>query len=175
AFLENAALLGERLGPVVFQFPYFRVGTMEPGDFLDRLEKTLAGLPTEGRYVVELRNKGWIGRHYLDILSRHGVAAALIDHPYMPGPAEQLAMGMITTDFTYLRLLGDRHAIEKKTTTWEKPVEDKGPQVARWAELLREITTRHGVGRAWAFANNHFSGHSPETGAQLISQLGKLP
>ncbi|MEC8896163.1 MAG: DUF72 domain-containing protein [Planctomycetota bacterium] len=175
AFLENAALLGERLGPVVFQFPYFRVGTMEPGDFLDRLEKTLAGLPTEGRYVVELRNKGWIGRHYLDILSRHGVAAALIDHPYMPGPAEQLAMGMITTDFTYLRLLGDRHAIEKKTTTWGKPVEDKAPQVARWAELLREITTRHGVGRAWAFANNHFAGHSPETGAQLISQLGKLP
>ncbi|MEC9352954.1 MAG: DUF72 domain-containing protein [Planctomycetota bacterium] len=175
AFLENAALLGERLGPVVFQFPYFRVGTMEPGDFLDRLEKTLAGLPTEGRYVVELRNKGWIGRHYLDILSRHGVAAALIDHPYMPGPAGQLAMGMITTDFTYLRLLGDRHAIEKKTTTWGKPVEDKAPQVARWAELLREITTRHGVGRAWAFANNHFAGHSPETGAQLISQLGKLP
>ena len=175
AFLESAALLGERLGPVVFQFPYFRVGTMEPGDFLDRLEKTLAGLPTGGRYVVELRNKGWIGRHYLDILSRHGVAAALIDHPYMPGPAEQLAMGMITTDFTYLRLLGDRHAIEKKTTTWGKPVEDKAPQVARWAELLREITTRHGVGRAWAFANNHFAGHSPETGAQLISQLGKLP
>ena len=175
AFLENAALLGDRLGPVVFQFPYFRVGTMEPGDFLDRLEKTLAGLPTEGRYVVELRNKGWIGRHYLDILSRHGVAAALIDHPYMPGPAGQLAMGMITTDFTYLRLLGDRHAIEKKTTTWEKPVEDKAPQVAQWAELLREITTRHGVGRAWAFANNHFAGHSPETGAQLISQLGKLP
>ena len=175
AFLENAALLGDRLGPVVFQFPYFRAGTMEPGDFLGRLEKTLARLPTGIRYVVELRNKGWIGRRYLDTLGRHDVAAALIDHPYMPEPGQQLAMGMVTTDFTYLRLLGDRYAIEKKTTTWEKPVENKTARVARWAELLREITTHHGAGKAWVFANNHFSGHSPATGDQLISRLGKLP
>ena len=175
AFLENAALLGDRLGPVVFQFPYFRKDGLEAGDFLDRLARTLEELPPGLRYVVELRNKGWIGRHYLDILSRHGVAAALIDHPYMPEPAQQLAMGMVTTDFTYLRLLGDRYAIEKKTRTWEKAVEDKVARVGQWAALLREITTRHGAGRAWAFANNHFAGHGPETGSQLISQLRKLP
>ena len=175
SFLENAALLGTRLGPVVFQFPYFRAGGMEPGDFLDRLEKTLEQLPAGIRYVVELRNKGWIDRRYLDILSRHGVAAALIDHPYMPEPARQLAMGMATTDFTYLRLLGDRYAIEKKTRTWEKPVENKTARIALWAGVLRESTTRHGAGGAWAFANNHFAGHGPETGTQLISHLRKLP
>ena len=175
AFLENAALLGDRLGPIVFQFPYFRQGELAPDEFLDRLEKTFEQLPGEVRFVAELRNKVWINRRYLDILSRHGVAAALIDHPYMPGPAQQLAMGMVTTDFTYLRLLGDRYAIEKKTRTWGKAVENKAARIAGWAEVLRKITTRHGARGAWAFANNHFAGHGPETGAQLISQLRKLP
>lgn len=175
AFLETAALLGAKLGPVVFQFPYFRVGEMDPGDFLERLERTLENLPDETRCVVELRNKSWINPRYLDILSRHGVAAALIDHPYMPQPEQQLEMGMVTTDFTYLRLLGDRYAIEKKTGTWEKLVEDKTARLAQWAAVLRKITTRHGATEAWAFANNHFAGHGPETSAQLISHLRNLP
>lgn len=174
AFLETAALLGAKLGPVVFQFPYFRVREMDSADFLDRLERTLEDLPGELNYVVELRNKGWIGPHFLDILRRHGVAAALIDHPYMPEPERQLEMGMVTTDFSYLRLLGDRYAIEKKTGTWEKLVEDKTARLRQWAGVLREITTRHGATEAWAFANNHFAGHGPETSTQLISHLRNL-
>ena len=30
-------------------------------------------------------------------------------------------------------------------------------------------------GKDWALSNNHFAGHGPETGAQLISHLRKLP
>ena len=174
AFLDTASLLGEKLGPIVFQFPYFRVRELEAEDFLDRLEGILDDLPGDIRFAVELRNKGWIERRYLDILSRNGISAVLIDHPYMPDPGRQLALGMVTTDFAYLRLLGDRYAIEKKTRTWDGLVEDKAGRLAQWAGILREITTRHGASCAWAFANNHFAGHGPATSTQLISHLRNL-
>ena len=174
AFLETVAGLGDKLGPILFQFPYFRVREMEQEDFLDRLESTLDRLPTEHRYAVELRNKGWLGSRYLGILGRYGAAAALIDHPYMPGPRQQLELGMVTTDFTYARLLGDRRAIDRKTDTWDKLVEDKGALVSQWAETLLLATSRHGATAAWAFSNNHFAGHSPQTSEQLSSRLRDL-
>jgi uncharacterized protein YecE (DUF72 family) len=173
-FLETTELLGDKLGPILFQFPYFRVREMEEADFLDRLEATLGRLPTDRRYAVELRNKGWIGARYLALLRRYSAAAVLIDHPYMPGPRQQLALGMVTTDFCYARLLGDRHSIVKKTGAWDRLVEDKGARVKQWAETLHLATTRHGAASAWAFSNNHFAGHSPETSAQLISRLRDL-
>lgn len=173
-FLETAELLGDKLGPILFQFPYFRVREMEKDDFFDRLEATLDRLPADRRYAVELRNKGWIGARYLALLGRYGAAAVLIDHPYMPGPRQQLELGMVTTDFTYARLLGDRQAIGKKTSAWDKVVEDKSALVSQWAEALRLATSRHGATTAWAFSNNHFAGHSPQTSDQLRVRLQSL-
>ena len=46
-FLETAELLGDKLGPILFQFPYFRVREMEKDDFFDRLEATLDRLPAD--------------------------------------------------------------------------------------------------------------------------------
>ena len=174
-FLETATILGDKLGPILFQFPYFRVREMEEDDFLDRLEATLDRLPADLRYAVELRNKGWIGARYLALLGRYGAAAVLIDHPYMPAPRQQLELGMVTTDFCYARLLGDRRSIAKKTASWDRLVEDKEGRVKQWAETLHLATTRHGAASAWAFSNNHFAGHSPGTSAQLISRLRDLP
>jgi uncharacterized protein YecE (DUF72 family) len=171
AFLEAIEPLGEKLGPLVFQFPYFRVKEMAADDFLGRLERTLAKLPRELRAAVEIRNKGWVSSAYLDLLARHRVAAVLVDHPYMPLPRAQLELGMVTADFAYVRLLGDRYAIERKTTRWGETVEDKSERIALWAEVIREIASRAGAGAAWAFANNHFAGHGPATSRELLSRL----
>ena len=63
----------------------------------------------------------------------------------------------------------------EKTTPWDRLVEDKEGRVKQGAETLHLATTRHGAASAWAFSNNHFAGHSPETSAQLISLLRDLP
>ena len=122
-----------------------------------------------------LRREGMVSVRFGSTSGETGAAAVLIDHPYMPGPREQLELGMVTTDFCYARLLGDRRSIVKKTASWDRLVEDKGDRVKQWAETLHLATTRHGAAEAWAFSNNHFAGHSPETSAQLISRLRDLP
>ncbi len=175
-FLESLTPLGEKLGPIVFQFPYFRVREMQAADFLGRLEATLDRLPPGPRFAVEIRNKGWITPEYIELLSRYRVAAVMIDHPYMPPPRRQLDLGMATTDFTYLRLLGDRYKIEETTREWDKIVVDKDRQLAQWAEVLRVIAERQGIGAAWVFANNHFAGHGPATSRRLMTHLtGERP
>ena len=170
-FLDALAPLGDRLGPVVFQFPYFRVKELGLDEFLPRLERVLARLPADTRFAVEIRNKGWVGPALLDTLRRHRVAAVMIDHPYMPRPREQLELGMLTSDFTYIRLLGDRYKIEETTKEWSAIVVDKSRRLAEWAEVLQKIAIDQGIGAAWIFANNHFAGHGPATIRQLMSYL----
>ncbi len=55
AFLETLGLLGPRLGPVVLQFDY----TFGP-DRAEDLSRYLATLPSEVRFAVEIRNRGWL-------------------------------------------------------------------------------------------------------------------
>lgn len=171
-FLERVALLGGKLGCIVFQFPYFRVKEFSLREFLPRLEATLSRLPDGVRAAVEIRNRTWLQQEYLALLQSHGAASVLVDHPYMPSPEEQLALGMITTDFSYVRLLGDRYGIEKKTTTWDRVIEDKSGRLGRWSSVIAEIASRPSVERLLAFSNNHYAGHAPATSRELASLLG---
>jgi len=171
-FLERAQLLGGKLGAVVFQFPYFRVKELALADFLERLDRTLERVGERSRCAVEVRNKTWLTSEYLGLLQKHRAAAVMIDHPYMPPPEEQLHKGLVTCDFTYLRLLGDRYAIEEKTKTWGATVEDKSERIARWAEVMRSIIQRPEVRDAYAFSNNHFAGHAPATCIELARGVG---
>ena len=114
-FLTAMEMLREKLGPMLFQFPYFnRVASSTVEDFLERLAPFLAGLPRRHRFAVELRNKNWLGPKLYEILRKHKTALALIGHPWMPRPREWIARGdPITSDFTYIRWLGDRKGIEE--------------------------------------------------------------
>jgi len=60
-FLTAMDLLGERLGPLLFQFPWFLDTTLlELDDLLARLGPFLDRLPTSYRFAVEIRNKAWL-------------------------------------------------------------------------------------------------------------------
>ena len=144
---------------------------MAQSDFLDRLAGTLDRLPSEKRYAVEIRNKSWVTTAYLDLLKSHNVASVMVDHPYMPFPRQQLEFGMVTTDFAYVRLLGDRYALEKKTKKWGEIVEDRSRRVKDWAEIIGEIVSQRGVRGIYAFSNNHFAGHGPATSRQLLDSV----
>ncbi len=174
-FTEVVENLKEKLGVLLFQFPYFRVKEMDGNDFKDRLEAFLSRVPTTIRASVEIRNKGWIDDRYKRILSQFNVGATLIDHPYMPPPIPQMKLLGVTSDFTYIRLLGDRYGIEKKTKTWGQVVEDKSSQLKEWAEVIRLLTEREEVKEAYAFSNNHYAGHGPQTVRDLEEALKDAP
>jgi uncharacterized protein YecE (DUF72 family) len=163
AFLKSATELREKLGAILIQFPYFNRATFpRPQEFFARLERFLADFPVEIPRVVEIRNKSWIGPPLLDVLKARRTPLALIDHPWMMRPSELLARGAAQCgDLAYIRLLGDRYAIEKKTKVWNRVIEDRGKELREWVEICSRLSAL--TGGAFVFVNNHYSGYAPET------------
>lgn len=161
SFLNAMELLDERLGPLLFQFPYFNKNAFASRDqFEKRLRPFFRNLPKEFSFALELRNKNWISWDFLELLREHSVAFAVVAQAWMPGiDTLARALDIVTGDFCYARFIGDRKAIEAKTRQWEKLVEDKTGEMATWAKELKKITDK-GV-RTYAFFNNHYAGFAP--------------
>ena len=162
-FMGTMELLGQKLGPMVFQFPFFdRSKFPKSTDFLAVLAPFLKRLPAERRFAIETRNKNWLDTNLADLLREHRVALVLQDFSHMPGPVElSKKFDPITTDWTYIRWLGDRKGIEKGTTTWDKTVVDRTTELSSWVDYCYQIRKR-GV-LIYAYANNHYAGHAPAT------------
>jgi uncharacterized protein YecE (DUF72 family) len=177
-FLDTASILKEKLGPLVFQFPFFEtIKLPTQRDFLDLLEPFLAKLPADKKFAVEIRNKQWLDATLADALRRHKVALVLQDLSTMPLAHElERKFDPITSDWTYIRWLGDRKWIEGVTVKWDKPVIDRTPQLMRWIDFCFKI--RHRGVTIYAYANNHYTGFSPHTidqFRQLWKQKGQDP
>src|SRR5271155_4131734 len=127
-FVETAEILGkDKLGPMLLQFPYFNRTKFKSGaEFLARLKPFLKKLPKDHQFAVEIRNKAWLNADFANILSENNVALALIDQSWVPRPWEMKnQFDMNTSDFTYIRWLGDRKQIEVKTKVWDKVIVDR--------------------------------------------------
>ncbi len=161
AFLDAMEELGGKLGPLLFQFPYFRYDAFASLDaFLERLEPFLESLPPGRAFALEVRNKTWVGERLLTALRRHRVAYTLIDLPWMPMADEVIRkFDVLTSDFVYARWLGDRMGIEAKTDRWDKLIVDRTPEMERWVPALASLLARNI--EVYGYFNNHYAGHAP--------------
>jgi uncharacterized protein YecE (DUF72 family) len=180
-FLDTMGILGTKLGPIVFQFPFFSRGIFrDRHEFLDRLVPFLKKLPVDHKFAVELRNKNWLDAELANFLRDHQIALVLQDRSWMPNPSE-LKFDPITADWTYVRWLGNRKEIEAMTQSWDKVVVDRTEELSSWVDFCYQIRKR-GV-TVYAYANNHFQGHGPATIKQFIGlwrekglpEIGKTP
>lgn len=162
-FVRTMDILGPKLGPMVFQFPLFDKWKFPRQDsFLAVLVPFLRKLPTDHKFVIEIRNKTWLDVRFADMLREHNVALALTDTSFMPRPWEMKEkFDLVTADFLYVRWLGDRKGIEKVTKTWDKTVVDRREDLMNWVELFRKFVARNL--KVFAYSNNHYAGHGPAT------------
>jgi uncharacterized protein YecE (DUF72 family) len=92
-FLDRAAGLGDKLGPVLLQLP----PTLRAD--LDALDDTLSRFPREVRVAVEPRHQSWWTDDCRRLLERHGAALCWADRRGRP-----VTPLWVTADFGYLRL-----------------------------------------------------------------------
>ena len=76
----------------------------------------------------------------------------------------------VTGKHLVLRLIGDRYEMDHLTTTWDKKVIDRGAFIQEWADMISLVASTRGL-TIYAYANNHFAGHGPETASELIEAL----
>ncbi|MFO1077158.1 MAG: DUF72 domain-containing protein [Planctomycetota bacterium] len=83
--------LGDRRGPLVFQFPPQGAAvTKEPQRFADRLHGFLAALPPGTDAFVELRDAALLTGHYGEALAATATGHCFCVHPRLPPLARQL-------------------------------------------------------------------------------------
>jgi uncharacterized protein YecE (DUF72 family) len=171
-FVKTMELLGPKLGPMVFQFPLFDRWKFPKQDgFLALLAPFLKKLPADRKFAIEIRNKSWLDARFADLLREYNVALVLTDTSFVPRPWEMREQfDMVTSDFLYVRWLGDRKGIEKQTVTWDKAIIDRQEDLRNWVDLLRRLINDKSIRKTFAYANNHYAGHGPDT-VKLFSDL----
>ena len=148
-FLERAQLLGERLGPILFQLP--------PRWHLDleRLRTFLEKLPGAHRYAFEFRDDTWIDARTLTLLADAGAAFCIFDLDGRVTPRE------VTADFVYIRLHGPDGPY-----LGEYPVDT----LAGWAEA---IAGWRNEGRdVYCYFDNDEAGYAPRDALRLAAMVG---
>jgi uncharacterized protein YecE (DUF72 family) len=172
-FLKTMERLGEKLGPLVFQFPYFAKGKDEHEyktgeDFLRRLREFLPTLPKDFRYTVEVRNSNWLTDDLLSLLTEHNIALTLISFYTMPALDDLMKkMDVVTSDFTLIRFLGHHKQIDsliakmmeegKKEKEWNELVIDRTREMERWVPAIQVLVKRKI--QVYVYFNNHYAGY----------------
>jgi len=165
-FLETMDLLGDKLGPLLFEFPYFNRQAFKTGhEFLARFSAFLKAVPRDYKFALEIRNKDWMNEKFADFLREHRIALVLIDQLLMPLP-EQLQFDYVTAGFSYVRLLGDRKGMQTKTRTWDKVIVNRSRELRSWVDVCQRICKRGES--VFVYAENHYAGHAPATVAQFV-------
>jgi len=100
-FIGGIVELGDRLGPLVWQFDR---GTKIDADdfaaFLELLPEKAGGHRL--RHVLDVRDPGFVDARYLALVRQHGMATVFTDSTEHPSFAD------VTADFVYARLMRSR-------------------------------------------------------------------
>src|SRR5712664_2783722 len=173
-FVKTMDILGPKLGPMIFQFPFFdRWKFPKQESFLAVLTPFLKKLPADHKFAVEIRNKKWLDARVADVPREYNVGLALTDTSFMPRPWEMKEkFDLITSDFLYVRLLGDRKGIEAITKTWHRVVVDRSGGIQDWVKFLRPIVRRGE--KLFVYCNNHYAGFAPATVEQFLKAWNEV-
>ncbi|MCL0053219.1 DUF72 domain-containing protein, partial [Dehalococcoidales bacterium] len=120
-FVTRAKILGEKLGPLLYQLP----PNMPRND--EVLELFLATLPQGMKHVFEFRHQSWFEDKVFEILGNYNIGFCIFDMPSVTTPI------VATADFAYIRFHG---------STWLYGGCYSDEELADWAKKLADLTTK---------------------------------
>lgn len=155
-FLEMMKPLERKLLCLIFQLP----ASLTKDEGLPKLERLIPLLWKKYRYAIDVRHKSWFDKDVYKLLSRHGICLAWSQLDSLRTPTE------LTTDFLYLRFIGDRNA-EKDTGKIQK---DKLEDIRSWSRPAKEANKKAKFGII--SADDHYAGFGPDTANAFIKMVG---
>lgn len=153
-FLESMKPLGSKMSFVVMQLP----PSLSFDDAKPRLEE-LKSFPSN--YIIEGRHESWFSDDATKYLSDNKTCLVWNDVPGVKNPFP------ITSDFVYVRIIGDRSIPEKD---FGKIMRDRTNDLRVWVDRLNNVINQISFGMV--MANNHYEGFGPSTANKLRVLLG---
>src|SRR5919198_1271774 len=128
---------------------------------LKKLEALVHMLSPDFRYAVEVRHNSWFDKSVYKLLSDNDICLAWSQLDTIQTPPE------LTSDFAYLRFIGDRSIDEKDFGRIQK---DRIEELKKWSHTVRKIKDK--LKYAVVAANNHYAGFGPATANSFRKMLG---
>ncbi len=160
-FLESMRELGEKLLCLVIQMP----PSVKITEGLALLDRFLPRLDPTFRYAVEVRNSSWFQSQAYDFFARNNLCMVWSRLQELQTPP------VVTTDFVYLRLIGDR-----STDNSVEVVDDRKDELQYWISKINQISlhdeTANRVRNVIVSATNSFTGFGPNTVNTVRQAIG---
>jgi uncharacterized protein YecE (DUF72 family) len=143
-FMSRAALLKEKLGPLLYQLP--------PGLHRDddKLNHFLAALPHDSKHVIEFRHQSWFDEDVYGILRRFNTGFCVFDMPKLTSPL------LATADFGYIRFHGS-------DSLYSSCYSDK--EMNDWSKKITELAAK--LEAVYIYFNNDVEGFALRNAAEL--------
>jgi len=164
-FLNNMEPLQEKTLALLIQLP----PSMEIMPGLEGLKELLPYLDVRFRYAVEVRHPSWFQDLAYNFFTDNDICMAWSQLAHLITPP------IVTTDFLYVRFIGDRSIDEKDFGKIQK---DRILEMKRWANEIKKAETGKIRGRrkevylAMIAANNHYAGFGPGTANLFRKTVG---
>lgn len=161
-FFDRVRELGPKLGPVLVQ-----LGPDLGPEELPALVSFLPRLPRDLRVAIEFRSRGWMTPGVLALLREQGVAAALVDGPWVPRRWMLELAQHPTASFHYIRWMGPNRDLVDHSRIQV----DRVPELERWRDALETLPPT--VTDVYAYSSNYFAGHAPRTARDFQELVGE--
>jgi uncharacterized protein YecE (DUF72 family) len=165
AFLENMEPLQEKTLALIIQLP----PSMQIMPGLEGLKELVRLLDGRFRYAVEVRHPSWFQDLAYNFFANNDICMVWSQLAHLRTPP------IVTTDFLYVRFIGDRTIDEKDFGKIQK---DRVLEMKRWANEIKNVENKKERGRrkevnlAMIAANNHYAGFGPGTANLFRKMVG---
>ncbi|HZA48718.1 MAG TPA: DUF72 domain-containing protein [Nitrososphaera sp.] len=157
-FLEMMRPLQKKLLALLIQLP----PTLSANEGLKKLEILIDLLDSNFRYTLEVRHTSWFNsKKFYKLLSDNNICLTWSQLDTTQTPPE------LTSDFLYLRFIGDRSIKEEDFGSIQK---NRFEELQGWAEEV--IKLRDKAKYAIVAANNHYAGFGPATANSFRKMMG---
>ena len=157
-FFESMRPLADKTLALLIQLP----PSLHLFEGLERLRDLVPELDTRFRYAVEVRHSSWFQDLAYNFFANNDICMVWSQLAELQTPP------ILTTDFLYLRLIGDR-SIEEKD--FGRIQIDRVLEIQKWADNIKAIPDER-IKLAIVTANNHYAGFGPGTANIFRNMLG---
>jgi uncharacterized protein YecE (DUF72 family) len=159
-FHKAMAPLAGKLGCLLIQLPPSM--TMKEG------LKKVRNLPFDKRfrYAIEARHKSWFDEEVYSFLRKHDICLAWSQLEDIRTPT------VVTTDFIYLRLMGDRSIPEEEFGVIQK---DRTIEMKAWAAAINKLSKDKKIKNGFVPTSNHYAGFAAATANMFRKLVGLKP
>jgi len=150
-FYQRMEPLKDKLLALLIQLP----PSYELKEGLDDLRSYDFFFEDEYRYAIEVRHPSWFSDLAYNFFRNSNISLVWSQMDKLQTPP------IVTSDFVYLRLIGDRRLSEDQ---FGKIQIDRSNEIKKWADKFDEIRQNEkNVKMAIVAANNHYGGFGPGT------------